>query len=266
MRSMISVVVLTYNRVHLLRQCVENVLTHTSEATHEIIVWNNASTDGTREYLDSVSEPRLRVVHHPENIGQNAYAKAFTMATQPYLIELDDDVIDAPARWDETMLDGFRKLPNVGFLAANLEDDPHDEAAHVMHHVRPHLYTSVTENGIRLLKGPTGGGCAITSRELYDKVGGFREKNGEVFFLEDAAFIADIERLGFEAAFLEDLRVHHAGGAYYSVPPPEKRKYWSRHHRRHARRSAAKRLLLRVPLVRPLNARYGWFRTPDESA
>jgi O-antigen biosynthesis protein len=263
---MISVVVLTYNRLHLLRQCVENVLARTSDATHEIIVWNNASTDGTREYLDSVSHPRMRVVHHPRNIGQNGYAQAFALASQPYLIELDDDVIDAPDRWDETMLDGFRALPRIGFLAANLEDDPNDEAARVMHHLRPHEYTQVTENGIRLLKGPTGGGCAITSRELYDRVGGFREKDGEVFFLEDAAFIADIERLGFEAAFLEELRVHHAGGAYYSAPPPEKTAYWRRHQRRAARRRAGKRLLLRVPLVRPLNARYGWFQPPEESA
>jgi GT2 family glycosyltransferase len=48
----IAVVVLTHSRVHLLRKCVENVLGRTSPATREIVIWNNASTDGTREYLD----------------------------------------------------------------------------------------------------------------------------------------------------------------------------------------------------------------------
>jgi O-antigen biosynthesis protein len=260
----ISVIVLTHNRLHLLRECVENVLARTSPSTHEIIIWNNASTDGTREYLNGLSEPRLKVVDHTANVGQNAYAEAFAMASQPYLVELDDDVIDAPPCWDQTLLDAFLALPRVGFLAANLEDDPNDEAAWVMHHLRPHMYTQVTENGIALLKGPTGGGCAMTSRELYDRVGGFRQQAGEVFFLEDAAFIADIERLGYEAAFLEDLRVHHAGGPHYSKPSPEKAAYWQRELRRQAQKRAIKRGLLRIPLVAPLNTRYGWFRPPEE--
>ena len=48
---MISLVVLTSDRVHLLRKCVDNVLMRTSDATRDIIIWDNASTDGTAEYL-----------------------------------------------------------------------------------------------------------------------------------------------------------------------------------------------------------------------
>ena len=95
----VAIVVLTYDRAHLLRQCVENLLARTSERVTEIVVWNNASTDGTREYLDSLGDPRFRVVHHERNIGQNAYDEAFALTSAPYLIELDDDMIDAPAEW-----------------------------------------------------------------------------------------------------------------------------------------------------------------------
>jgi glycosyl transferase family 2 len=70
----IAIVALTYNRVHLLRQCVKNVLLRTSKATREIIIWNNASTDATAEYLDSLADPRIKFVHHHENIGQSAPA------------------------------------------------------------------------------------------------------------------------------------------------------------------------------------------------
>ena len=35
------------------------------------------------------------------------------------------------------LLDAFVRLPAIGFLAADLEDDPHDEASYVRHHVRP---------------------------------------------------------------------------------------------------------------------------------
>jgi len=89
---MIAIVVLTYNRVHLLRKCVENVLDRASDATAEIVIWNNASTDGTREYLESLDNPRLRMVNHDENIGQNGYARAFALTSADYLIELDEIV------------------------------------------------------------------------------------------------------------------------------------------------------------------------------
>ncbi len=260
---MISLVVLTHNRVELLRKCVENVLGRTSDATREIVIWNNASTDRTAEFLGSLTDPRIRVVNHHRNIGQNGYAEAFALTTQPYMIELDDDVTDAPQDWDRTLLDAFVRLPKIGFLAANLVDDPNDEASYVMHHHYRHLYTQVEENGIHLLKGPTGGGCTLTSRELHDRVGGFRQQKDKVFWLEDQAYVEDIAKLGYEPAFLEDLRVHHTGGPYYAPVSPAKERYWEDVVRRRLRKVMIKRALLRIPLVATLNSRHGWFDPPE---
>jgi len=261
----VAIVVLTYNRVHLLEQCVENVLLRTSSRTTEIVIWNNASTDGTNAYLDSIRDERFHVVPHDRNIGQSAYARAFRLTRAPYMIELDDDIIDAPAEWDATLLDAYRRLPQIGFLAANLVDNPFDTTAKVMYHTNAHLYSHEEVNGIRLKVGPTGGGCSMTSRDLHDRVGGFRENSKQVFWLEDAAYIADIEKLGFRASYLDDLRVLHAGGPHYAATPPEKEQYWRQFWRRVERRRAVKRVLIRVPLVGRLNARYRWFVPPKRS-
>jgi GT2 family glycosyltransferase len=258
----IAIVVLTHNRVHLLPKCVENVLRRTSSATHEIVIWNNASTDETAEYLDSLGDPRNTVVHSDQNIGPNAYADAFRLTASPYLVELDDDVVDAPPEWDAMLLDAFRRLPSIGFLAADLEDDPHDLASRHRHHIRPHEYELVVENGVRLLRGPAGGGCAMTSRELNERVGGFRQDKKRVFWLEDEAYIGDIARLGYGSAVLADLRVHHTGGPHYTKASKEKVAYWQQYDRRRARRAAVKRALYRIPLVPRLNERRGWFEPP----
>jgi GT2 family glycosyltransferase len=259
----IAVVVLTHNRVDLLQKCVENVLLRTSAATREIVIWDNASPDGTAEYLRALDDPRIQVVISEKNIGQNAYAQGFRMTTAPYLVELDDDVVDAPHEWDATLLEAFKRLPAIGFLAADLEDDPHDLASRYRHHIRPHEYVLTEENGIRLLRGPTGGGCAITSRELNARVGGFREDNKRVFWLEDEAYIRDIERLGFGAAVLADLRVHHTGGPHYTKTPKEKADYWQRRQAVQRRKDAVKRVLLGVPFARRVNARFGFFAEPS---
>ena len=258
----IAVAVLTHDRQHLLQQCVERVLLRASEQTREIVIWNNASTDSTRDYLDSLDDPRVRVVHSEQNVGQSGYARAFKLTQSPYLIELDDDVVDAPDGWDVVLRDAYQSLPSVGFLAADLEDDPLDQASHYRHHVRPDAYVEVVENGVRLFRGPTGGACAITSRELYDRIGGFSESSNEVFFLEDMAYIAAVERVGLSAAVLADLQVHHAGAPYYTTVAAAKLDFYARRYERWSRRNTVKRVLYKLPLVARLNPRFEWFAAP----
>jgi len=260
---MIAIVVLTHERAHLLRQCVENVLSRTSELTTEIVIWNNGSGDETQAYLDGLDDPRLRVVHHPENIGMNAYHEAVDLTTSPFVIDLDDGMIDAPQHWDQTLLDAFERLPNIGFLAANLANNPHDRAARIMYDERPHEYRTEMVDGVRLKRGPVGGGCALTSRELLQRAGGFRQRKGEVFWLEDAAYIKDLERLGLEAAYLEELELTHAGGPYYARESAAKHEYWRAYWTKEVRKNRVKRVLLRVPFVARLNAKHSWFRVSE---
>ena len=261
---MIAVVVLTHNRLHLLRQNVQNVLARTSPATTEIVIWDNASDDGTREYLGAHHDSRLRVVSHPENIGQSAYARAFATTQAPYLVEMDDDVVSAPDGWDTVLLEAFRSLPRMGYLAANLADDPYDTAVRYIRYLREErkAYVRVVENGIAILEGPTGGGCTMTSREVYDRVGGFREHPTLVYWREDGDYAARVRKAGFRCAILEGLEVVHHGGPHYSPPSPAKVRLHELEHRRRARRDPVKRLVLRLPLVAGLNDRFGWFEAP----
>lgn len=257
----IAIVVLTHNRLELLRQCVDNVLGRTSSETREIVVWDNASSDGTPAFLDSLADPRIRVVHHPRNIGQNGYAEAFASTESEFMIDLDDDVIDAPKDWDLTLRDAFSRLPEVGFLAADLAENPSDRASHDRYH--RHRYRAYEVDGLHLLEGPTGGWCAITSRELYDLVGGMPREPRKTYFLEDAEYIRRIGELGFRRAILDDLHVVHAGGSLAETPPGEKAAFYNKVVRRQARRDAVKRFLLVIPFVARLNDRFGWFERPD---
>jgi GT2 family glycosyltransferase len=259
---LIAVTVITKDRVHLLRQCVENVLLRTTSDTTEIVIWDNGSTDGTPEYLKTLDDPRVRVVMHPENIGMNGYARGFAMTTAPYLVEVDDDVIDAPEGWDRRLLDVFCALPGVGFLAADILDDPNDTAAHVRHRVRPDAYREVTLQGFRLLEGPIGGACAITSRELSNRVGGFRERPNDVFWLEDEEYVGKLQDAGYRSFVLADLVVHHAGGEYYGNVPAEKVEYWRRRNLREKRRMTVKRFIYRVPFMHRINERFRFFEAP----
>ena len=215
-------------------------------------------------YLDSLSEPRLTIVHHPTNIGMNAYARLFPATSGDHIIEVDDDVIDAPPDWDRALVESYMRLPDLGYLAANLAPNPHDVTSGVMYGINAHLYRTEEVNGVRLkVGGPVGGWCSVISRVLYDRVGGLNEQE-EAYWLEDGILLQRLGALGYKCACLEDLSVVHASGPYYSRTPPEKLTYWRAYNRVAARKDMVKRFLLRVPTVRGLNGRFGWFQPPSE--
>lgn len=62
----IASVVVTYNRFNKLKLTVEKTL---DEDVDFFIIVNNASTDGTKEWLDTLTDCRLKVIHLDENIG-----------------------------------------------------------------------------------------------------------------------------------------------------------------------------------------------------
>ena len=65
----INCVVVTYNRLCLLQ---ENILALKQQTfpLHKIFIINNCSTDGTHEFLDSLSnDSQMEIIHLPENKG-----------------------------------------------------------------------------------------------------------------------------------------------------------------------------------------------------
>lgn len=50
-----SIIVLTYNELNLTKQCLESIWKHTDHNCIEIIVVDNGSHDGTRDYLKEMS-------------------------------------------------------------------------------------------------------------------------------------------------------------------------------------------------------------------
>lgn len=111
---MISIVVLTYNRLEALKTCLSCLEARTSEP-HEIIVVNNASTDGTREFLDGRKGSMFHAIHMPNNIGVIARNSGFRFATGGHIAQVDDDVEVLP-NWDTRCMAIFNDDISVGMV------------------------------------------------------------------------------------------------------------------------------------------------------
>jgi GT2 family glycosyltransferase len=256
----VAVVLLTHNRLPTLRMCVDNVLSGLTEVTGEVVIWNNGSEDGTSVYLASLADPRFRVIDAAENVGMVAYGRAIKLTTAPYIVQLDDDVIRAPRGWDRTLLDAARRLPEFGFLAADVEPNSADRLSYERHHV--HQYDPVELRGMHLLEGPTGGWCTITSRRIYDEVGGLPLSRRLTYFSTDTVYVKRLARHHYRHAILPDLRVRHDGDRLNEPPSPAKRRFHERRRRNQRAKDFLKRVLVVIPFVGAANRRFRWFEDP----
>jgi GT2 family glycosyltransferase len=83
---------------------------------HEIILVDDGSTDGTRAWLATLTDPAIRVVLNEKNLG---YAAAnnlgATLARGEFLALLNNDLVLLPG-WLPPMLDGFARRPRAGII------------------------------------------------------------------------------------------------------------------------------------------------------
>lgn len=91
-KPLISIVIPAYNAgPALLRAAVKSALAQTY-GNVEVIVVNDASTDNTMTGIDTISDPRLRTLSLPDNLGPSAARNAGTHAARgEWLCYLDAD-------------------------------------------------------------------------------------------------------------------------------------------------------------------------------
>ncbi len=68
----ISIIIPVYNEQGAIVDVINSVKSAIAGADHEIIVVNDASTDKTREFLDTINDVNVKIVHRSVNQGKGA--------------------------------------------------------------------------------------------------------------------------------------------------------------------------------------------------
>lgn len=92
-----NVVIVTYNRLALLKECLDAVLGQTYRV-HRVFVLDNCSSDETEQYLKSVTDERVFVHRTLSNLGgAGGFAEGVRMSEAggdyDYVMLIDDDAI-----------------------------------------------------------------------------------------------------------------------------------------------------------------------------
>ena len=88
---MVSIIMPTYNRAHILPRAIESVLNQ-SYQNFELIIIDDGSSDDTYRVMKSYKDQRIRYIRYTENYGQShARNVGINMAKGEYIAFLDSD-------------------------------------------------------------------------------------------------------------------------------------------------------------------------------
>jgi len=229
----ISVSIVSFNTKDLLRDCIQSLLRSQSdhEATLEIIVADNGSSDGTHEMVRE-EFPDVKFIETGGNIGYGrANNAALAHATGRYYLILNSDTQVQPNalqtmmayldHHEEAGMVGARLVLNDGSTQASCATDPTLAAEFYEQFYLDKLFpknrligryrmTHWDYETVREVDQICGANFFIRS-EAFKQIGGFDP--AYFMYYEDIDFCIRLRRTGWKIVFLPDAVIHHVLGA-----------------------------------------------------
>jgi GT2 family glycosyltransferase len=208
-----SIVIVTHNQLEFTRQCVESIRRLTDEP-YEIIVVDNASTDGTVEYLRAMS--CVRLITNDTNRGFPVAAnQGISVATGRQVLLLNNDTV-VTTGWLARMLRALHADPAVGLVGpvSNFVSGPQQVEGGYDHLGELDGFAwdwGKAHDGHLAEVNRLVGFCLLIRREVIDAIGLLDERFGIGCFEDDDYSLRAIQA-GFRAMIAIDAFVHHYGG------------------------------------------------------
>ena len=195
-----AIVIPVFNQLHYTRQCLDS-LNACGYPDSMIVVVNNASTDGTREFLSN--RPGLRTIHNTENRAcAAAWNQGFTLLRREWTMFLNNDVLVTKG-WLERLID-FAERENLGVACPAVRN------GELTYDLPAYASDFVAQMKDVKRRGGAHGVAFLVHRKVIETVGEFDEnfrKGGN----EDEDFFMRVQNGGFQKAVTGSSFIHHFG-------------------------------------------------------
>lgn len=225
---LVSIIIVNWNGRKHLEVCLESLQKQTYP-NFEVILVDNASTDGSVEFLQQKYSNFARIIQNKENLGfaggNNVGIKA---AKGKYILLLNNDT-EVHERWVEELVKVAGENPSAGMCASKILSFYNRDIIDVVGHL---LYRDGLNRGRGRLERDVGqydkveevffpSGCAaLYRREMLDDIGGFDET---FFAYGDDTDIGLHGRLaGWKCLYVPTAIVYHKYSGSTSAYSPQK--------------------------------------------
>ncbi|WP_241150114.1 glycosyltransferase [Pseudomonas sivasensis] len=217
-----SVIVVTYNNLALTRACLDSLERNREFPALEIIVVDNASNDGSAEFLTEwAAGSGQTLILNTDNRGfAAANNQGLAVANGDYLALLNNDT-QVTSGWASTLQRHLQRHPEIGLIGpvtnnignqakvdigyASLADMPQAARRYTCRHLG------------EVVRLPTlAFFCVMMPRSTYTRIGPLDEAYGRGFF-EDDDYCRRVEQAGLVSACARDVFIHHHLSASFKL-------------------------------------------------
>ena len=214
----VSIIIPCFNAVKYTKQCVKSVLKH-SAYNYELILINNGSSDGTKEYFKTLklinkkTFKNIFVIELDKNIGvAGALNLGISKSCGKYICYLNNDVI-VTKNWLEGLVKACEQNPKnavVGTLFNAFENKRFVENAEKDKKEIDRIAETVfLMNKGKVKKAKTIHGlCMLIKKDVFSKVGFFNESFYPCFG-EDIEFCKRVKKEGYNLVDALSVFIFH---------------------------------------------------------
>ena len=219
-KSLVSIIIPCFNALKYTKLCLKSILTNTS-FNYELILINNGSSDGTKQYFQEIKEKistvkylkNLTVLQFDKNLGvAKALNTGIKISKGNYICYLNNDVI-VSEKWLNNLTNKMKqnnKIAIIGTLFNAYEDKQFVKLIEKDLKEVSRIANFISlKNRNKLKKAKTIHGlCMLIRKNIFKKVGLFNE-NFYPCFGEDIEFCNRLKKAGYILADAQDVFVFH---------------------------------------------------------
>jgi GT2 family glycosyltransferase len=223
----LSIIILNWNTKDLLAQCIDAIVRHSDGIAYEIIVVDNASTDGSQDMLAN-RFASVRLIQNTHNVGfARANNRGMRESRGQHFLLLNTDAFVKPGSL-QALLHVLRTQQHAGIVGAHLLNaDGSFQASHTPFPSLAQEFMILSGLGRALLgphypsrgpednKGPQAvdyveGAALLVRREAFEKAGGLDEDY--FMYAEEVDWCYSMKRAGWQVWYAPEARITHLGG------------------------------------------------------
>ncbi len=214
-KPLISIIIPVWNKLDLTKQCLTAIVQNTQYKNYEVIIIDNASTDGTSDFLKTLTGD-VKIITNEENLG---FAKASNqgakIASGKYLLFLNNDTIPQKG-WLSNLVETIESDKKIGIVGSKLfyPDNTIQHCGASMRYDKKffrHQYKFLPKShplvNFRRKSDAVTAACFITPKYLFSELDYFDEKylNG----CEDMDYCTAVKDKGLEIIYEPKSELYH---------------------------------------------------------
>lgn len=211
----VSIIIPVFNKVEYTEKCLSALAENTSEELYEVIIVDNSSTDGTKDFLKYLNG-YVKVISNTNNVG---FAKSCNqgakIADGKYLLFLNNDTVPQKD-WLGSMVETAEREPKVGIVGSKLlYPNGRIQHAGIVFYGRTgaifHIYKGFESDHPRVNYArdynAVTGACLLILKELFWNLGGFYE--GFIAGYEDVDLCLRTKEKGYRVIYQPKSQLIH---------------------------------------------------------